>query len=24
LCSFGVLHGDLELSLHDIDAERLG
>ena len=24
LCSFGELHGDLELSLHDIDAERLG
>jgi len=23
LCSFGELHGDLELSLHDIDAERL-
>ena len=24
LCSFGELHGELELSLHDIDAERLG
>ena len=24
LCSFGELRGDLELSLHDIDAERLG
>jgi len=24
LCSFGELHGNLELSLHDIDAERLG
>src|SRR5664280_2797852 len=24
LCSFGELHGDLELSLHDIDAGRLG
>ena len=24
LCSFGELHGDLELALHDIDAERLG
>jgi len=24
LCSFGELHGSLELSLHDIDAERLG
>jgi alpha-galactosidase len=23
LCSFGELHGDLQLSLHDIDAERL-
>jgi alpha-galactosidase len=23
LCSFSELHGDLELSLHDIDAERL-
>ncbi len=24
LCSLAELHGDLELSLHDIDAERLG
>ena len=24
LCSFPELHGELELSLHDIDAERLG
>jgi alpha-galactosidase len=24
LCSFAELHGNLELSLHDIDAERLG
>src|SRR4051794_23748613 len=24
LCSFGELHGDLELSLHDIDETRLG
>jgi alpha-galactosidase len=24
LCSFDELHGNLELSLHDIDAERLG